>query len=58
MFKLDNKEFILACSYCGQRLVLENEIEYDQIIEKYNIVISDLKEILIMCNKCGNRVKF
>jgi DNA-directed RNA polymerase subunit RPC12/RpoP len=55
---LDKGEFILVCSNCGQRLILENGIEYDKITEKFNIVISDTKEILIICNECGNRVRF
>lgn len=52
-------EFILVCSNCGNRLVLEKGIDYDKISEKFNIVISDQKEINIICNgeNCNNKIK-
>ncbi|SHJ77607.1 hypothetical protein [Paramaledivibacter caminithermalis] len=51
-------EFILVCSNCGQRLTLENALEYDKIAEKFNIIVSDTKEILITCTECGNKIRF
>lgn len=55
---MNQANFVLACSKCGQRIVLENGMKYDDLIKKFNIIVSDNKEIMIMCGECNNRIKF
>lgn len=55
---MDSGEFILACNNCGQRIILKNGIEYDEITQKIHFIISDIKEVIITCTQCSNRIKF
>lgn len=50
-------KFVLICENCGQVIKLENNMEIASIDKKFNIVVNDEKEILIICKKCNKRIK-